>query len=398
MVGLLALRGTIITPKEEITDGVLTIDAGKIVHVEKWRVGPYRNLLDFSGNYISPGLIDIHVHGGGGYNTTSLEGLEGLSEFLARNGVTSFLPTTHTALQEEIVEAVSIIKKGMRRGVNGAVPLGIHMEGPFISPRMFGAQNPDYIRSPDLNEISEIHSSSGENLRIVTLAPEVEGCLDIISWLKSKEVVPAAGHTDATHDEMMKAIDAGLSHASHLFNRMRGFHHREPGTVGAALMNDKVTVELVADNYHLHPTSLEMTYLLKGPEKIALVSDAIPPAGLPEGEYDFGKQKITISGGRSLLDSGSFAGSTITLNDAVKNMLHIPKVSIQKVIEMAQEKMIDAVVVYKLDRMFRSTVDALETTRQFDKWNVSFHYISLPYRPTKTSFFILLPIPRISAT
>jgi len=209
------------------------------------------------------------------------------------------------------------------------------MEGPYISPEMSGAQNADHVRLPDIDEIAEVIEASGGNLKIITLAPEVEEGLDAIRWLASRGVVAAAGHTDSTHDEMVDAIDAGLRHASHLFNQMRGFHHREPGASGAALTDDRVTVELVADGFHLHPATLRIASRLKGPGKTALVSDSVPPTGLPEGEYDFGGLRVTVSGGRSLLDSGRLAGSTITLGDAVRNMVRLAGASLMEAVEMA---------------------------------------------------------------
>jgi N-acetylglucosamine-6-phosphate deacetylase len=335
VTGVLGIRGTVITPNEEIADGLVTIEAGKISHVGRGTKDRCERILDFRGFYVSPGLVDIHVHGGGGHGAMDPEGIGGLSEFLARGGVTSYLPTTHTAPHELIVEAARAIGRGIRGGVSGATPLGIHMEGPYISPEMCGAQNVDHVRPPDIDEIAEVIEGSGGNLKIVTLAPETEGGIDTIRWLASKGVVPAAGHTDATHDAMVDAIDAGLSHASHLFNRMRPFHHRNPGAAGAALADDRVTVELVADGFHLHPATLRIASRLKGPGKTVLVSDSIPPTGLPEGEYDFGGLRITVSGGRSLLDSGRLAGSTITLGDAVRNMVRLAGSSVREAVEMA---------------------------------------------------------------
>jgi N-acetylglucosamine-6-phosphate deacetylase len=333
--GVLGIRGTVITPSEEIADGLVTIKEGKIGHVGRWAEDRCERILDFRGCYVAPGLVDIHVHGGGGHSTMDPEGIPGLSEFLARGGVTSFLPTTHTASHERIMEAAEAIGRGVRGGVSGAIPLGVHMEGPYISPEMCGAQNAGHVRPPDIGEIAEVYEASGGNLRVVTLAPELDGGLDAIRWLASKGVVPAAGHTDATHDEMVGAIDAGLSHASHLFNRMRGFHHREPGAAGAALADDRVTVELVADGFHLHPATLRIASRLKGPGKTTLVSDSIPPTGLPEGEYDFGGLKVTVSGGKSFLDSGRLAGSTLTLGDAVRNMASLAGSSVREAVEMA---------------------------------------------------------------
>jgi N-acetylglucosamine-6-phosphate deacetylase len=333
--GSLAIRGTIITPREEIPDGIVTTEGEKIKHVEKWEENRYERLLDLRGCYVAPGLVDIHVHGGGGYDAMGPKGLEGLSRFLAEGGVTSFLPTTHTAPHEKLVEAAEGIGREIKGGVSGATPMGIHMEGPYISPEMCGAQNEVYVRPPDKGELEEVSRASGGRLRVVTLAPEAEGALEAIRWLASRGVVSAAGHTDSTFETMEKAIDAGLYYASHVFNRMRLFHHRNPGAAGAALADDRVTVELVADGFHLHPATLRIASLVKGPGKVTLVSDSIPPTGLPDGEYAFGGLKITVAGGKSLLESGRLAGSTITLSDAVRNMVRLAGVSLPEAVEMA---------------------------------------------------------------
>jgi N-acetylglucosamine-6-phosphate deacetylase len=333
--GSLAIRGTIITPKEEIPDGIVTVEGEKIKHVGRWKEDQYERLLDLRGCYVAPGLVDIHVHGGGGHDAMDPKGLGGLSRFLAEGGVTSFLPTTHTAPHEELLEAAEGIGRGIKGGESGAIFLGIHMEGPYISPEMCGAQNAAYVRAPDTGEMEEVNQASGGRLRVVTLAPEAEGALEAIRWLASRGVVPAAGHTDSNYETMGEAIDAGLCHASHVFNMMRPFHHREPGAAGAALADDRVTVELIADGFHLHPATLRIASRVKGPGKVALVSDSIPPAGLPEGEGAFGGLKITISEGRSLLESGRLAGSTITLSDAVRNMVRLAGASLPEAVEMA---------------------------------------------------------------
>jgi len=333
--GSLAIRGTLVTPREEIEDGLVTVEEGKIRHVGKWKEGQYDHLLDFRGHYVTPGLVDIHVHGGGGHDSTTPEGLGGLSRFLAEAGVTSFLPTTHTAPHEELLEAVEIIGRGIEGGVNGANPLGIHMEGPYINPEMSGAQNAAHIRPPDLEELEKVNQASMGHLRMVTLAPEVEGAMDAIRWLTSRGIVPAAGHTDSSYETMGEAINAGLSHASHLFNRMSPFDHREPGASGAALADDRVTVELVPDGFHLHPATLKITSRLKGPGNVALVSDATPPTGLPDGKYSFGGLKIIVADGKSTLESGSLAGSTITLSDALRNMVRLAGSSLREAVEMA---------------------------------------------------------------
>jgi len=335
-MGELAIRGTIITPQKEFADGLVLIEDGKIRHVGKWKEDRYERLLDFTGSYVAPGFVDIHVHGGMGHDSMDRapESMQGLSSFLASKGVASFLPTTHTAPCDRLIEAAEAIGRGVGGGADGAVPLGIHMEGPFISSEMCGAQNKEHARHPDTEEIRVINEASGGRLRIVTLAPEVPGAIDAIRWLKSEGIVSAAGHTDATHDEMMAAVEAGLSHVSHLFNGMRLFHHREPGATGAALTDSRVTVELIADGIHIHEAALRMAAKLKGAGMTALVSDSIAAAGLPDGEYEFGGQKISVREGRSTLESGRLAGSTIGLCDAVRNMVRLAGFTVPEAVEM----------------------------------------------------------------
>ena len=319
----------------EIPNGLIEIEDGILTYVGEWKNDQYDRLLDFHDSYIVPGLIDIHTHGAGGFDPLKKGGISGLSEFLVSKGVTSFVPTIYTTSNQQIKESVEIINQEIKSGVNGAIPLGIHLEGPYLNPGKSGALNSKHMRVPDIDEMKEILEASKSNLRIVTLAPELDGALELIIWLSSKGVVPAAGHTEATFDEMMEAIAKGLSHATHLFNQMSGIHHRAPGVVGAALARENVTVEVIADGFHIHPAVLKIVLKIKGPQKTALVSDSIPAAGLQDGLYHFGESKIEVSKGKSLLDTGQIAGSTINLSDAIRNMINFGDIKIHEVLRMA---------------------------------------------------------------
>ena len=331
-----AIKGDILTPHRLMPGGVVVVEGSKIREVSPEDVGN-GEVIDMTGCIVAPGFVDIHVHGGGGYDVMdpSPGALDGLSMFLAQGGVTSFLPTTYTAPRNAILEAARGVKEAMEKGTKGARVLGLHMEGPYISPERCGAQNRDHVRKPDIGELDEVDGESEGNLRVVTMAPEVEGALGAITWLDSRGKTAAAGHTDATYEEAVAAFDAGIRHVSHLFNGMRPFHHREPGIVGAALGDERVTVELIADGFHVHPTALKMAVRLKGTESTALVSDSIAPAGMSDGEYDFGGLKISLREGRSLLESGRLAGSTIRLCDAVRNIVELTDSSIAEAVEMA---------------------------------------------------------------
>jgi N-acetylglucosamine-6-phosphate deacetylase len=315
--------------------GVVVVEGSKIREVSPEDIEK-GEVINMTGCIVAPGFVDIHVHGGGGYDVmdSSPGALDGLSMFLAQGGVTSFLPTAHTAPRDAILEAARGVRRAIEGGTGGARVLGLHMEGPYISPERCGAQNRDHVRKPEIGELDEVDGESGGNLRLVTMAPEVEGALGAITWLNSRGKTAAAGHTDATHEEAVAAFDAGMSHVSHLFNGMRPFHHREPGVVGATFGDGRVTVELIADGFHVHPTALKMAVRLKGAESTALVSDSIAPAGMSNGEYDFGGLKVSVKKDRSLLESGRLAGSTIRLCDAVRNMVELADSSIAEAVEM----------------------------------------------------------------
>lgn len=317
----LVIKGAVGTPNEIIPRGQVSVLGRKIGYVGPEEPSFSGRILDFEGCLVVPGLIDLHVHGGCGHDVMgkSEGNLDGLSMFLAAGGVTSFLATTYSAPQEELLESARRVNEAATKGAEGAEVLGLHIEGPYINPKMAGAQDDAHIRPPSSDELEEIRKAAGGALRIVTLAPEVDGALEAVEWLRSKGIIPSAGHTDATFEEMVEGVDAGISHVAHLFNRMRPLHHREPGAVGAALLDERVSVELIADGVHLHPSALRLAAKSKGSGRTALVSDAIAPTGLPDGEYRFGGKRVRVEGGRCTLGSGVLAGSNIRLCDAVRN-------------------------------------------------------------------------------
>jgi len=332
----IVIKGNVLTPREQICGGSVVVEGGRIAEVSEGKA-PQGRVLDFEGCYVVPGFVDIHVHGGAGEDVmdASEGGLDRLSLFLAAGGVTSFLATTYTDSQDRTLKAVREIGEAAKRGTRGARLLGLHMEGPYISTGRSGAQNRAHIRLPALDELGQASLEAGGSLRMVTLAPEVDGALEAVRWLASRGIVPAAGHTDATYDEARAGIEAGIRHASHLFNGMRSLHHREPGLVGAALDDERVTVELIADYYHIHPAVLRIVTRLKGAGRTALVSDSIAAAGLPDGDYSLGGMKVAVRHGKSLLESGTLAGSTIRLCDAVRNMVEKADVPLREAVEMA---------------------------------------------------------------
>ena len=325
------LRGRLVTGKVEY--GQVELDESKIVYA-----GPVRpsigDVTDYGDYYIAPGFIDIHIHGLAGHEAMDrdTESIKMISKRLAAKGVTGFLPTLQTAPIGEIIDALKRIKTVMGTE-DGVRILGVHLEGPYINPERIGAQE-EYVQKPTRNELQTVLDAGGDALRIVTLAPEVDGGLEAVKYLRENGIVVSAGHTDATYDDICEAFKAGVSLIGHLWNGMRGIHQREPGVVGASLGSD-VAVELIADLHHIHPAILKLTYRLKGPEGIALISDSIKPAGLPEGEHVFDGRIYIVQDGLVKLPSGVIAGSSIGLDDAVRNMVNHIGVSLPEAVQMA---------------------------------------------------------------
>ncbi len=330
------LRGRIVTPFQIIEEGQIEIQDSTIQYVGQRRSSK-GEITDYGGSWIVPGFIDIHVHGLAGYDAMDKDpdSIKQISKHLAQNGVTGFLATAQTAPYEEIIEALKRIKQ-VKQKVPGAKVLGSHLEGPYISPHRIGAQQ-EYIRKPVIEELETLLNASDGTLRLVTLAPEIENGVDAVRFLRENGVVVSAGHTDASYAEANDAFEAGVSLLGHLWNGMRGLHHREPGIVGAALETRDVMVELIADCYHVHPAILGLTVRLKGVDNVVLVSDSIKPAGLPDGEHVIDGRTFLIEDGFIKLESGVIAGSSIGLNQAVQNMVEKVGVTLPDAIQMATD-------------------------------------------------------------
>lgn len=336
---ILITNATIYTPFQEIQNGSLHIKDGKIVSV--WEGSASGNcstealVFDASGLIVAPGFIDIHVHGGGGHEImdASLEGLEEIAKVHASGGTTSMLGSTWAAPYEHLVEAGHALSSVMRAGTKGARFLGMHVEGPYISIAKRGAQNIEYIRFPDFEEFVRVCNASSGNVRRITLAPELTGALEFVEKAVKMGIEVSIGHTCATYEDVMQAICAGATSITHLFNGMKSMHHREPGAIGAALVSD-LKVEVIADGIHLHPGILRLLARAKASE-IILITDAIRATCMPDGEYDGGGQRISVRGGIARLSEGNLAGSTLTMNRAIKNMVLLSGVDIMHALQMA---------------------------------------------------------------
>lgn len=335
------LNGIIITPFQSLKDGMITIKKGKIITVtdkkENIAIQKDSEFIDAKGKYIVPGYIDIHVHGGGGSDVMDgeFESIRQVAATHSRFGTTAFLPTTLTMSKDKIIKSLKSIQEAKLKGTETAEILGVHLEGPYINPEKKGAQNEEDITQPSIEEFLEYNQASGHLIRLVTLAPEMPGAMDFIRFLHQQDIIASAGHTDATYQQIQDALQAGITHVTHLFNAMRGLHHREPGVVGAALSDSRLTAEVIADGIHVHPVILQMIHRMKGIQKMVLVTDAMRATGLQDGNYDLGGQEVIVTQGQARLQDGTLAGSVLTMDKAVRNMVIKAGISLYQAIQMA---------------------------------------------------------------
>jgi N-acetylglucosamine-6-phosphate deacetylase len=316
MTVLAGLR--VVTPDGIIDDGYVRISGDRITRVGR---GHPRGAVEHGGHWLLPGFVDIHVHGGGGHTfTTGDAGSARLAAaFHARHGTTTLLASLVTAPFDLMLSATKAYLPLVAEGVLA----GIHYEGPYLSQIRCGAQNPAHLREPSTEELARLLTAGKGAVRMVTIAPELPGALDAIRLLVDRGVVAAAGHTDATYEQTLAAVAAGATVGTHLFNGMRPPHHREPGPVFALLGSDSVTCELVADGTHLHDGTLLFAARAAGPGRVALITDALTAAGMTDGEYDLGGQAVVVTGGVArLARDGAIAGSTLTMDAALRRAVH----------------------------------------------------------------------------
>lgn len=293
-------------------------------------VPAHARVLDCKGALLLPGFIDVHIHGGNGYGMmeATYEALDGISRFHARHGTTAFLATTSTSAKEMIVRALRTAAEHIGR-TSGAELAGIHLEGPYLDELRRGAQSKEHLRLPDPAEIDEFYEAAGGHIRLVTLAPEIEGGMEAVRHFVGKGVTVSAGHSDATFAQIQQAATLGLNHTTHHFNGMSPLHHREPGLAGAGLILEELTTELICDGIHVHPAVVKLLFETKKPEKVCMITDAVTPAGLPDGEYG---DVVVRSGEITLKNGSSLAGSSLTMLQALKNAIRFTGYPIEKLL------------------------------------------------------------------
>lgn len=315
----------IYTPWEVLRPASLEIRDGHIVRVT---LGKDEKGEDLKEAIVCPGLIETHIHGYGGIdvNSADVDNLLVLAQNLTQHGVTAFIPTVVTDSHENLIKICRTIaqaKSVQKEAFRGAKILGINLEGPYLSHQRAGAQNPEWVRQPNWQEFSEYWEASHETIRIVTIAPELPGALDLISRLASLGICVAIGHTNATYEETRAAIAAGARRATHLFNAMPPIHHRKPGAVIACLESPEVYLEIIFDFIHIVEPMLGLIWKIAGPNRIVAITDAIAGAGLSNGTYRLGNLKIKVEEGIARLADGTLAGSTLCLDQAVRNVTTI---------------------------------------------------------------------------
>lgn len=319
------LNDCILLYNNNIIDIVKGNDLKQIDHVEK--------MIDAKGNYVSPGLIDLHIHGSAGFDTmdATFDAINSISKSIVKTGVTSFLPTTMTMSKKAIKKALDNIRDCMDKKLEGAKVLGAHLEGPFISEKYKGAQNEKYIIKPEY----ELVKPYLDLLKIITFAPEKDENNIFIEKMKNhKNIRLSMGHTEATFEQALKAIDHSIHYVTHTFNGMTGLHHRSPGVIGA-LFSRKIFCEIIADKIHVHKGFFQAFIDINKKEFVILITDAIRAGCMPSGEYELGGKKVIVDKESARLEDGTLAGSILKLNEAVRNIRDHTNYKLNEIINMA---------------------------------------------------------------
>jgi N-acetylglucosamine-6-phosphate deacetylase len=336
----------ILTPEEELSDNVIVVEDGRITamgHRDEVRMPAGAADFVASGMTVVPGFVDLHIHGAGGHDVMegTARALDRITSTVALHGTTSIVATTVTAPIDDTCHSLEAIAGYIRAheamdytGSAAAEILGIHLEGPFISKAKRGVHPPESIAEPSVEILKKLLAAADGLVKIVTVAPELPGAIQLIEAVVAEKVVAALGHTDADYDQARAAIQAGARHAVHVYNAMRAFEHRDPGIMGAILTDPEVTAEIIADGVHVAGPAIQVLIGCKGFDSVLLVSDGIAATGMPDGKYRLGKFEVSVKSGVCRNSEGRLAGSTLTLDRAVRNLVALG-VSLRDAIRMA---------------------------------------------------------------
>lgn len=309
----------LILPHEVLDNGWLIMQGGQIASYGSGSLPQSEqisSLIDGQGRYLLPGFIDIHVHGGASQDFMHAKGeqLDEITRFHMKHGTTAMLATTVTGSYEQLTDVLDAVAHYRQQPQPYAQLLGVHLEGPFVNPKWKGAQNEAYMVEPQPAWMEQWQQQYPALIKLQTLAPEIAGAYEYIELLHKQGIVAACGHTDATYDQIATAVQHGLRHAVHTYNAMKGLHHREPGTLGAVMVHDEMTAEIIADGIHVHAAAVKLLLKAKGTDRVVLVTDAISAAGMEDGDYELGGLPVIVENGVARLQQdGSLAGSTLKM-------------------------------------------------------------------------------------
>ena len=328
----LLLKNAKIVLKDRVIEGdILTADG--IIRDITDRKSPVKaetleveNSIDLDGKYVVPGFIDVHIHGSNGADAMdgTAEALKTISSYIATKGTTKFLATTLTSSKEELINVLKIAADLQNKELDGATIFGVHMEGPYFDTEYKGAQNEKYMKPATEKEIKDYLDVKPGLVKMMSLSPHTEQSIETVKFLKENGVIVSVGHSAAKFNDVMKAVDAGLSHSTHTFNGMRGINHREPGVAGAVLISDKINAEVIFDKVHIHPEIVRLMIKAKGTDKVVCITDAMAATGLPNGDYKLGELDVYVKDGEARLKSNdSLAGSVLTLDKAFRHVIEL---------------------------------------------------------------------------
>ena len=325
-------NATILTPSDRFEPGTLVVKNGRISQIgpaSKFPSPTEDRVIEADGLYLVPGFIDLQVNGGFGNNfTTNPETIWRVAAQLPQYGITAFLPTIVTSPLSNVGKAQSVLAKGRKSERPGAMPLGLHVEGPFINPLKKGAHNPTYIRQPQSDAIAGWSLDQG--VRLVTLAPELPGALTIIERLAGRDVVVSAGHSMASYEQAQTGFTAGIRYGTHLYNAMPSAGHRNPGLVGALLDKESCTVGLISDGIHVHPAMVNLVWKAAGSSRFNLVSDAMSALGMLPGRYEVVGREVIVTENDARLADGTLAGSVTPIDQALRNLIAYTQCTLQE--------------------------------------------------------------------
>ena len=324
------LKNAKLVLENKLINGSILIFKNKIerIFTDKYNLSEFTfdEVIDLEGKYLGPAFIDIHIHGADGADVmdSSEEALRKISSYLVREGTANFLATTLTSSKEILKEILKVVANLQNKDIEGANIFGVHMEGPYFSIEYKGAQNDKYMLPASVKELEEYLSVKDGLVKLFSISPHNQENLEAIKFLANRGVIVSVGHSGASYEAVMKAVDYGLSHATHTYNGMRGFTHREPGVVGAIFNSDNIMAEVIFDKVHVHPEAVRTLIKIKGVDKVVCITDSMSATGLAEGQYKLGELDVNVKDGQArLVSNNALAGSVLRMDVAFKNLIEL---------------------------------------------------------------------------